>query len=211
MLQQIYVVVQLLFLRACCGGSFLPWSNSSRMMAFKNRTSCHFVFLSECHKRHKARFVFLPFFSSGYCPHQRNGLILLVWGFTLAVAAQGGPKLCRGSPGQQGCAGPELALQSAAHFPTLLLGGFDLSKDGNISCPQLQEWRQDCSPFPPQSMNDPRSGCRCPHSPSALRAPVHGCQHSHKGKCCIHQLLKIVVRKNKAKQIKSSPHETQPR
>lgn len=182
------------------------------MMAFKNRTSCHFVFLSECHKCHKVRFVFLQFLSSGYCPHQRNGLVLLVWGFILAVAGQGGPKLCGGSPGQQCCIGTELgwALQSAAHFLTLLLGGFDLSRDRDISCPQLQEWRQGFSPFPPPSMNNPHSGCRGPRSPSALRVPVHGCQHSHKGKCCIQQLLKIVERKNKAKQIKSSPCETQP-
>lgn len=105
--------------------------------------------------------------ASTTCPHQRNGLVLLVWGFILAVAGQGGPKLCRGSPGQQCCVGTELgwALQSAAHFLTLLLGGFDLSRDRDISCPQLQEWRQGFSPFPPPSMNNPHSGCRGPPQP----------------------------------------------
>lgn len=168
MLQQFLVVAQLLFLRACCGGSFL--SNSSRMMALKNRTSCHFVFLSECHKCHEVRFVFSHFsllviaLIKGMDWFCGCGVSSLQWQGEEAQSCAEVPQ------GSRAVWAQSWALQSAAHFLTLLLGGCDLSKDGNSSCPQLQEWRQDFSPFPPQSMNNPRSGCwgPCSHLPSGF-------------------------------------------
>lgn len=149
---------------------------------------------------------FLPFFSSGSCLHWRDELILQVWGFILAGAGQEGPKLWL----RAGLCWHRARLAGLCRvLPTSQCPcreAFHLSRGRNTSCPQ--EWRQSFPPFPPQSMNTPAQAVTL--QPTCPQGPVHGCQHSHKGKCCIQHLLKILVRKNTAQQIKSSPHGAQP-
>lgn len=65
---------------------------------------------------------FLPFFSSGCCPHQRNELVLLVCGVPSWHCRAGRAKAVQWS-GVGTETGLAWALQSAAHFLKLLLGG----------------------------------------------------------------------------------------
>lgn len=113
--------------------------------------------------------VFLPFFSSGCCLHQRNGLILLVWGFVLALAGQEGAKLCSGvvwaqSHGWAGLGSAECCPLPKAPVRTHLT----FSRIETSAAHSPAGVGQHLPPSPAQNMNDPCSGCAGPSAPRTL-------------------------------------------